>query len=152
MRTNEKDQRLTWGYRKSDKLVRAYKKKEVAAYRVELELHSRLLRREQILTLDDFDDLPEVVYPAHFQFVNVDWKRLRQHIMSKLGPGGKNVLNGADKRARSLSRLRRYLRRNGIVNVHRFLVPLALNREITQALGRWARDFEQAKYGKKKTE
>jgi hypothetical protein len=135
---------LRWGNRKSDKLVRAYEKPEVGAYRIELEFHPRLLRREQILTLDDLDDLADLICPQHFQFVEVDWQRLQRQL-KKLGSLGKYVLAGAQKRANSLSRVRRFLRRKGIVNFHRFLVPLPINSEVNRALGKWARTFEGTK-------
>jgi hypothetical protein len=135
---------LRWGNRKSDKLVRAYEKPEVGAYRVELEFHPRQLRREQILTLDDLDDLADVICPQHFQFVEVDWQRLQRQL-KKFGSRGKYVLAEARTRAKSLSRVRRYLRRKGIVNFHRFLVPLPINDEVNRALGRWARQFESTK-------
>lgn len=137
------DRVLYWGRRKSDKRVRAYKKREVKAYRVEVELHSSLLRREQINGLDDFDDLPDVLFPKHLQFVDVEWTRLEQHIRQRLGSGAQRVIKGAQKRGCSLSRLRRYLRKKGIVNFHRFLVPLGINKEITRALGTWARRFSE---------
>jgi hypothetical protein len=133
-----------WGGRKCDKFVRCYDKPEVASYRVELELHSRLLRREQISTLEDFDGLPGAIYPRHFHFVAVDWDRLEQHLARKLGRPGQAVIAGAQQRRSALSRLRRYLRRNGITNFHRFLVPLALNKRIDRACTRWIRQFEDA--------
>jgi hypothetical protein len=134
------DRILYWGGRKSEKLVRCYEKPEVDGYRVEVELHSKLLQREQILTLDDFDGLPGAILPHHVRFVDVDWDRLRQHLVRK--HNGRALIAGAQMRAPSLSRLRRYLRRHGIANFHRFLVPLAINQKIDRALTRWIRDFE----------
>jgi hypothetical protein len=137
--TGQKNHFLYWGGRKSDKFVRCYKKKELACYRVEVELHSKLLKREQILTLNDFDGIPDAIYPRHFQLVDVDWRRLKQHLGRKRH--GRDLIAGAQLRAASLSRLRRYLRRNGVANVHRFFVPLAINDEIDRAFTRWIRNF-----------
>jgi hypothetical protein len=109
-------------------------------YRVELELHSHLLGREKISTLDDFEGLIDVIYPKHFQFVEVDWRRLRRHLKRKRH--GKALIAGAQKRGSSLSRLRRYLRRHGIANFHRFLVPLEINKKVDRAFTRWIRKFE----------
>ncbi|HEU0047024.1 MAG TPA: hypothetical protein VFQ43_05390 [Nitrososphaera sp.] len=133
---------LYWGGRKSEKLVRSYDKKEVAGYRVELELHSPLLRDEHISTLEDFDGLPDTVYPKHFQFVTVDWDRLKRHLTPKRN--SQALISGAKQRGSSLSRLRRYLRRNGITNFHRFLVPHAINKRIDRAFTRWSGHFEGA--------
>jgi hypothetical protein len=130
-----------WGGRKCDKFVRAYQKEEVDSYRVELELHSQLLRREHIATLEDFDGLVVTIYPKHFQFVEIDWRRLRRHLRRKRH--GKALIAGAQKRGNSLSRLRRYLRRHGITNFHRFLVPLSINKKVDRAFTRWIRKFEE---------
>ena len=110
-------------------------------FRLELELHSQLLRRKHIATLDDFDSLQLTIYPKHFQFVDVDWDRLKRHLRRKRH--GQALIAGARQRAASLSRLRRYLRRHGIANFHRFLVPLAINKKVDRAFTRWIRDFER---------
>ncbi len=133
---------LYWGGRKSEKLVRCYDKKELATYRVEPELHSPLLRDEHISTLEDFDGLPEVIFPHHFRFVDVDWDRLKRNLTRKRN--SQALISGAQQRRTSLSRLRRYLRRNGITNFHRFLVPHAINTKIDRAFARWIRQFEAA--------
>jgi hypothetical protein len=135
-----------WGGRKSDKYVRAYEKPELACYRVELELHSRLLRRARVATVKDPCELPSIICPAHFQFVDVDWERLHRHLRNRLGRLDELVLAGAKERAVSLSRLRRYLRRHGIVNIHRFFVPLPINSEVARALKKWASQFLKAAY------
>jgi hypothetical protein len=138
----EKENRiLYWGGRKCDKFVRCYEKPKVG-FRVEVEAHSQLLRREEVSTLDDFDGLPVAIYPKHFQFVAVDWDRLEQHLMRKRD--SKAIIAGARQRRSSLSRLRRYLRRHGVANFYRFLVPHAINKRIDRALTRWIRQFEDA--------
>ena len=131
---------LYWGNRKSDKFVRCYYKEELASYRVELALHSKLLRREKISTLDDFDGLPLAIYPKHFQFVTVDWNRLQRHLVRERN--SQHLMSGAQQRKSSLSRLRRYLRRHGVTNFHRFLVPHTINKRMDRALTRWMSDFE----------
>jgi hypothetical protein len=142
VRKHDKGRVSYWGGRKCNKFVRCYEKPEVASYRVEVELHSQLLRREKISTLDDFDGLPLSIYPKHFQFVTVDWDRLHRHLMRKRN--SQAIIAGAQQRRRSLSRLRRYLRRKGITNFHRFLVPHAMNKKIDRAFTRWIRQFEDA--------
>jgi hypothetical protein len=140
VRKQNKGDVLYWGGRKSDKLVRSYEKEEVDCYRVEVELHSQLLRREHISILDDFDGLDLAIYPKHLQFVDVDWDRLERHLRRKRH--GRALIAGAQHRAASLSRLRHYLRTHGIANVHRFLVPLPINKRIDRAFDRWIRGFE----------
>jgi hypothetical protein len=132
---------LYYGTRKTDKLVRCYRKKCLDIFRVEVELHSRLLR--DVSTLDDFVFLPDVVYPKHFQFVAFDWGRLQQYLSRRPGDEGSRIISGARRRSSSLHRVRRYLDSKGVVNFHRFLVPLALNEEVSRALDRWARHFKK---------
>lgn len=134
---------LYYGSRKSDKLVRCYKKREVRAYRVELELHSGLLRRHRILGLDDLVRLPEVLCPKHFQFVDLDWSRLKQHLARKLGGKSDSVLAGARRRRTSILRLQRYLRRKCVFNPHRFLVQRTTNKDVARALAKWTRKFNR---------
>ena len=139
-RKHQTDALVYFGTRKSDKFVRCYEKKEVDGYRVELELHSKLLRREKISTLDDFEGLQFAIYPKHLQFVDVDWDRLERHLRQKRH--GRALIAGAQHRAASLSRLRHYLRRHGITNLHRFLVPLAINKKIDRAITTVFLDFK----------
>ena len=132
---------LYYGNRKTDKLIRCYRKNCLGVFRLELELHSRLLR--DISTLDDFLFLPDVVYPKHCQFVAVDWARLQQYLSRKPGDEGSRIISGARRRSGSLQKVRRYLTKKGVVNIHRFLVPLTLNEEVSRALDRWARYFKK---------
>jgi hypothetical protein len=141
VQNKEKKRALYYGSRKTDKLVRCYKKQTLGVFRVELELHSGLLR--DITTLDDFLYLPDVVYPSHFQFVALDWNRLEKHLTKNLGDKGRRVMAGARSRSPSLPRVRRYLNRNGVANVHRFFMPLEINEKARRALDQWARQFKK---------
>jgi len=104
-------------------------------------LHSGLLSK--ISTLDDFLYLPDTVYPKHLQFVEFDWERLEQYLSGRPSVESSRIIAGAKRRAASLRKVRRYLTRNGVVNIHRFLFPLALNEEVSLALDRWARHFKK---------
>jgi hypothetical protein len=138
-----KRRHLYYGDRKADKLVRCYWKAKLPAFRVELELHSGLLRRHHISTLDDLLDLPEIVYPKHIQFVEIDWARLERHLAKRFGKKASQILARARKQGSSMQRLRSYLRGKGVVNAHRFLVPLAINETVFRELKRWARHFRR---------
>ena len=133
---------LYWGGRKSEKLVRCYDKKELATYRVEPELHSPLLRDEHISTLEDFDGLPEVIFPHHFRFVDVDWDRLKRNLTRKRN--SQALISGAQQRRTSLSRLRRYLRRTASRIFIAFSCLLRLTKRSDRAFTRWIRQFEDA--------
>jgi hypothetical protein len=130
---------LYWGGRKCGKLVRCYRKKQLRCYRIELELHSRFLR-DHIKSLDDVDAVAVIIHPRHFQFVDVDWESLERHLRQK--HHAHKLIAGAKRRLASLSRLRRYLRKHGVKNFHRFLVPLQINEKISRAFTRWMRDFQ----------
>lgn len=141
MQNKEKTNALRYGGRKTGKLVRCYWKKELGVFRVEPELHSSLLRN--ISTLDDFPYLPDIVYPKHLQFVEFDWRRLEQHLSKRPPDESSRIIAGAKRRAVSIRRVRRYLHKHGVVNIHRFLVPLSMNDEVSRALDRWARHFKK---------
>ena len=133
---------LYYGGRKTDKLVRCYHKQELGVFRVEVELHSSLLRQHGISTLADFVYLPDVICPNHLLFIGIDWKRLDQYLSTNLDEGAQVSIE-ARKRVASLRRLRHYLRRKGVVNFHRFLVSTPLNGKVSRALERWARHFRK---------
>jgi hypothetical protein len=139
----DKRRALHYGTRKSDKFVRCYYKHGLRVFRVEVELHSGLLRRNDISTLDDFIYLPDLIYPTHLQFVDLDWRRLKRYLAKNLGDESDRVITGVKRRVASLRWLRRYFSRKGVVNVHRFLVPLALNDEVNRALNSWAHHFKK---------
>jgi hypothetical protein len=138
----EKQRPIYYGSRKAAKLVRCYQKEELGVYRVEAGLHSPILRRNDISTLDDFINLPEIIYPRHFQFVDFDWSRVNRYWARNHGDQGTLVTGRARERSTSLQRLSRDLKRKGVVNVHRFLVPLRLNEDVRRALKEWARHFK----------
>jgi hypothetical protein len=142
MRNEEKSGKLRYGTRKANKLVRCYHKDALGVFRVEVELHASLLRQNDVSTLDNFIYLPDVICPKHLLFVDVDWKRLRQHLSNNLDEG-KQASVEARKCAASLRQVRRYLKKRGIVNFHRFLVPMPVNEEVGRALERWARHFKK---------
>ena len=141
-RAYTKENDLYYGGRKADKLIRCYEKPKVGAYRVELELHSGLLRRHSISALDDLVRLPALVCPKHLQLVDLDWSRLRRHLANKIGSSSDGVIAAARRRRTSLSRLRQYLRRKGVANTHRFLVPRTMNKDVSRALKEWVRGFD----------
>ena len=130
------------GTRKSHKLVRCYWKEPLGVFRVELELHSSFLRNHRIANLEDLESIASLICPDHVHFVAVDWNRLEKHLI-KARPGqGRLILEGTRKcAASSVHTACQYLRKRGVNNPHRFLVPLRLNKKIISALYRWERKF-----------
>jgi hypothetical protein len=133
-----------YGSRKSGKLVRCYFKDELDTYRVELQLHGRLLKQ--------FPNGPEalfslhpILFPKHFSFVAVQWKDLRRYLRRRLGKRGFRVYRAARLHQDCLQDLESFLRKKDTHNVHRFLRPIhTLNEEIEQATSYWCRQFKAA--------
>jgi hypothetical protein len=133
---------LRFGTRRSGKLVRCYWKKEVDAYRVELELHSGLLRTRHVNQLDDLPKAAVAIFPRHLRFAEVSWTCLEQHLSRRYGSSTPEILLQAKRKSRgSLHSASRYLRRKGVRNVHRFFRLLSVNQLVENALHDWAKNF-----------
>jgi hypothetical protein len=139
---------LRYGARKSGKLIRCYWKQQVNAFRVELELHSRLLSKGRLKKKQNFnfEDVPDRIlpniFPNHFQFVRFRWEVLAKYLTRRFKQQGIDILEEARAKARvSLRSATRFLRRKRVNNVHRFLVPMHINQAIHAALTRWEIDF-----------
>ena len=135
----DSDNGFKYGGRKSAKFVRCYFKEELGVFRVEVELHSELLR--DISAAEDFTRLHQIIFPKHFSFVEFDFGRLKRFLETHDNDGYIDIEAEARRRAGSLRSLRSYLHSQGLVNFHRFLVPLPINAEIMRASKRWARNF-----------
>src|SRR6266478_8903333 len=132
-----------YGSRKSAKLIRIYKKKELKVFRIEGEFHSSFLRHHRIDDDQDLVDVARAFYPAHIRFVEMDWGKLKRYLRNKEGKEqGKTILQEAQKRASSIRRVTQCLRRKGVSNVHRFYLPLEINKDVERALEDWAARFE----------
>lgn len=128
---------LRYGDRGSPKLVRCYWKDKIQRHRVELELHSSLLRRIGVNCPLQFPKLYGIV-PPHFSFVSISWERLERYFRKNRFGEADALMEGTRARAeRSLQRALRFLKRSGVANPHRFLVPLRRNKEIKMALRNW---------------
>jgi hypothetical protein len=141
-RRKEPPNRLRYGSRSSAKFVRCYFKEQITSFRVELEIHSALIRKYGAFNLQDLSSCALRLYPAHICFVELSWRRLRRHLTYKFGTRAGLVFAETKKRASiSLRRATRYLSQQGVSNVHRFLRPLRMNDELQQALRSWAERF-----------
>jgi hypothetical protein len=139
-----------YGSRRSGKLVRCYWKEEVEAYRVEIEMHSSLINHPQSVSCHFPEDLMQQIgcvafhiMPKHLQFVRFDWEALKSYLRHRFGQQGNELFEEARRRAHvSLQRTGRYLRRKGVNNVHRFLVPMRINDAVHDALLDWGNEFQ----------
>ena len=130
-----------YGSRKSDKLVRCYPKKAVSSFRVELEMHAGWLRRNAIVHVNDLCKLAPLLYPKHIRFVTIDWTALEKYL-SRRSVAVNRIVQWAKAQFVSIHDTLKFLRTKvWIKNVHRFLVPLPMNREVRQALKQWSQMF-----------
>lgn len=140
---NKRLKGLRYGGRKSAKLVRCYWKDEINKYRVEVESHPGVLDQLGIEAVRDLPQIARAICPKHLHFADIDWEKLRVYLAKREGKNGDAIFEGAFKRAKSMRRVTQYLRRQRIPNVHRFLMPLAINEKVKRALETWARHFEK---------
>jgi len=128
-----------FGTRKSEKYVRCYRKPEVDAFRIELELHSGWLKKNGIRTLNDVQRIAALISPGHLQFVRLDWGALNQSLSRRGFPAAARELRSRNFDIRSV--LRRLSTNFGVQNVHRFLRGLELNVLVRKSLRVWARKW-----------
>jgi hypothetical protein len=133
---------LRFGSRGSPKLVRCYEKQKLGRYRVELELHSSLLKKLSIRNIADLPVVATKLCPAHIAFKVIRWEKLKSHLVRRHGGReGKRLYEAARERAEtSLHRTTRFLAR-AVHNPHRFVGSEVRNRLIHEALERWAAEF-----------
>lgn len=138
---------LRYGTRHSQTMVRTYEKPEISSYRIEIELHSGWLRKQGLRNLTDLSELPVLLSPGRFQFVEIDWDLLAVHV-SRKGLDADNLVGQAQSRAYSIQRALEFLRNEvGLQNVRRFLRPLQMNRTVRQALRTWAESWRTGAQG-----
>ncbi len=135
---------LRYGTRASDKLVRAYPKPTLDAFRVELEAHRGILRRAQIDDLINVPKIARVLIPSHFRFVGIEWAAIRWHLLDKFGRRGPELLARTKAQSYSIHRALRYLRECGVNNVHRFLATRQETGWAKDSVARWAVAFGES--------
>jgi len=127
-----------WG-NVGSKIVRAYVKWGTSQFRVELELHVRLLRQLGINDIFDFRKLRSALFPDHIHFLKLDEMKL----VRALRRAGLALAEQRAVRTRVKTKVQRslwdglrYLREEvGLKNVQRLLLPVPeMNREVHIAL------------------
>jgi hypothetical protein len=76
---------LRYGSQYSDTLVRAYEKPPVRSFRVEVELHSSLLRSNRVCKVKDIPRSAQLIVPGHFRMVVINWRSVRRYLMGAPG-------------------------------------------------------------------
>ena len=137
------DGTLRYGGRTSSSLVRAYHKTEINRYRVELELHSRFFRSSRLCQFRQLSNLRRMLLPSRFQLVKLDWHALSEYLFGRVGARSTHLLMTA-RGKQSIHASCQYLRRQGVLNTHRFLRPLQNNADLQSAINVWAATFEES--------
>jgi hypothetical protein len=135
---------LRFGTRASPKLVRFYAKGSIDSFRVEIEAHRTLIRKYSVASVRDLGGLAVRLAPKHICFAEIDWPRLRKHLVKRFGAmKGTGLYTRAYSYGQSSVRsVTRFLAAKGVANPHRFLRPLAINREVHATLRRWAQRWD----------
>jgi hypothetical protein len=132
---------LRYGGRRSDKLVRCYVKGNLQCFRIELEIHSSLLRRHGLVRFEDLRKLPHLLCPTHIWFARLDWQAVVRHL-DRRGVSANKMAELEFARSCPIHTALKVLRGTlGVKNAHRFLKPLAINRRLLLALHAWARNY-----------
>lgn len=134
---------VRYGTRHSDKLVRAYRKQNIDAFRIELEAHSGIVRSAAVRDINDVPNLARVLIPAHFQFAEIHWTVLCRYLLGKFGGRGPEVFATTRALSYSLHRALKYLRTCGVNNVHRFLRMKRETNVAKESVDRWAAAFRE---------
>jgi hypothetical protein len=132
---------LRYGSRHSDTLVRAYDKPPVRSFRVEVELHSSLLRSNRVCKVKDIPKSAQLIVPSHFRMVVINWRSVRRYLIGRFPEAGTPALNRTKSQAASIHAALGYLRRKKANNVHRFLQPIKGNNLVREAAETWAMTF-----------
>jgi hypothetical protein len=136
-----------WGSARSAKVVRAYVKFETSSSRLELQLHSRFLRKHGINHASDFPRLATILPGHHIYFAALDDNKLQKHLR-RSGLSHKTrskILKTVAKSRKSLWCTLRLLRRQWrFANVRRLLSPLPeMNQLVIAALNQWAKQWQK---------
>ena len=90
---------LRYGSRTSPKMVRCYFKKSLDSYRVELELHSALLRKYSITNAGQLYAIAYKLAARHVRFVRIDWDKVAPALRRRSGADSTEILTEARRRA-----------------------------------------------------
>jgi hypothetical protein len=89
---------LRLGSRGSLKLVRCYQKEALDCFRVELELHSALLRKFGVKDCRKLYVVASKLIPSHLCFLGFRWKKLARSLTRRFGSKGADILREARRR------------------------------------------------------
>lgn len=130
-----------WGTPRGSKLVKAYWKKEIRRFRLELELRSRFLRRHKIKDPYDFETFAQLIPHDHIRFAKIDDLKLVALLRRRRFTADEilDVCREVNRRKKSIHAALSYLRRKvHITNARRVLTPLRTNQLVREGLEHWS--------------
>jgi hypothetical protein len=142
LRPNRRYLQAVWfGVPGSAKFVRGYPKPQIGGFRLEQQLNRDFLDRHGIKTPEDFARLPEILI-RQIGFFRVNWTELSRYMRRHLRHP-QALLSMARRRSGILIELLTFLRSISIANPDRFLLPMAINGRISEALKQWAEQWNR---------
>ena len=110
-------------------------------FRIELQLNRGAIDKNGLNDLRQWRNLPTVL-TRYICFFQVDWPQLTGHIERQFR-NSYVVLRKARRLKNNLDGLMRFLRQVGVSNPVGFLIPMAVNADVTRALTRWERQWQK---------
>jgi hypothetical protein len=144
-----------WGTRKGMKRVQCYLKREIQAFRVEIEMRPRFLRYYRIKDPFDFHKLVQILPRRHIYFGRFNEQKLisRLRRMRLSQKRQREVMAMVARMEGDLWPTLNYLRQEvHMKNTRRLLDPMPANKVVLEALETWAAQWPTAptQLGKKK--
>ena len=129
------------GAASSPKFIRSYPKSSIGRYRVELQVNREFLTKHNLRTPADLVRLAEIAR-SQIRFLDVDWIALSTHIRRHFPRYPEILLRKAREQEGVITELLQFLRCIGVTNPTRFLVPMSINRTVSDALRLWTRRWK----------
>jgi hypothetical protein len=105
-------------------------------------MNREFLEAHGIRTTTDFLRLPKIVI-HEISFSRMDWTLLSRYVHRKFRHA-EVILRTAREQKANLHELLKFLRQVGVSNPDRFLLPMAINGRISEALKQWAEQWNRA--------
>jgi hypothetical protein len=141
-RRNKRFPRAVWfGATGSARFFRGYPKPEIQGFRIEHQANRDFLDRYGIKTPADYARIPEILI-RQMGFYRMNWTELSRFMRRHLRQPDA-ILRMARRRSGILIELLTFLRSISIANPDRFLLPMAINGRISEALRQWAEQWNR---------
>jgi hypothetical protein len=139
MRRNTRFPHAVWlGAPRSARFLRCYPKANINRFRLEVQFNRYFLQRHRIVRPGDFKRLADI-FGKSVGFFEVNWPDLRRYAQRHLRHPREMISMARDRRNNLLETLT--FLRSVIPNANRFLVPMAINKQIQEAMAKFKADW-----------